>query len=342
MRRASCRAARGMTLIELLVVIAILGVLVGLLLPAVQAAREAARRAGCANNLKQVGIGLQQYCAAIGVFPPLNCQSLLPLVGLNGLPFVSDVSPQALLLPQLEQVALYNAINFHVPCNLNPEIPGFTENATVARTVLDVYLCPSDDLTHRHAYAPVSYRVNGGLCGACAPGFVRSPFRDGINGAFTRSGTRTAEILDGTSNTLAFAEKLVGTPDGDGFDRRRDWIEAVDWVKGAVLPVTEWVGLCERPVTWTPGRPPSGGSWLVGGVMATQFYTAAVPNPSITDCGNFVDNGVGVFSAGSLHSGGVNVSMADGSVRFIANGINVAVWRALGTRSGSEVVSPPF
>ncbi len=331
MRKQVGTTNAGFTIVELVVVIGIISLLIGLLLPAVQSAREAARRATCTNHLRQLSLGLQQYQATTGAFPPYHTMSFLPYAFPPAPVYVRNVSVQTALLPHLEQGDLYSAINFSVPFFVTPVMDGFPENETVAQVVLDVFLCPSDHLTAQQTYGPVSYRANAGSCGACAAQYGQD------SGLFTSRGATPASVLDGLSYTLGFAEKLVGTPPGGGFDHHRDWIYIVDIpLDGGTFSPQQWVHLCERPFLTNPGIEPSGGSWLVGDNAATLFYVAAPPNPPLTDCAT---HSAGVLSAGSMHPGGVNVSMADGSVRFTSQGIAVAVWRALGTRAGGEVIS---
>ena len=343
MRKASRASFPAFTLIELLVVIAIIALLAGLLLPAVQSAREASRRAGCSNHLRQIGLALHQYQSTVGSFPPFRVMSILPY-RLTGPSIESNASAQAMLLPHLDQGPLYNSINLSIPLYAEPIWEGYPENETVARVFVEVYLCPSDPLIVQQPYGPVSYRANAGLCGVdCSTGLASMPaiLSNGIDtGLFTARGATPAAVTDGLSNTLGLAEKLVGTPGGGTFDPRRDWLDISNepsaWTG---LTASAWTQLCEHPFLSKPGRWPSGSSWLLGNNVATHFYVAAPPNPPVTDCDT---NRSGVLSAGSLHPGGVNVSMADGSVRFVGNGIAVGVWRALGTRAGGEVISTPY
>lgn len=334
MRRSSPRVIPGYTIVELLVVIAIIGLLAALLLPAVQYAREAARRASCSNNLRQLGLALYQYQSSVGTFPPYWIHSLLPFYSTHSPYIVNQVSAQTMLLPQLDQRPLYDSINFSAPCSLFPITTEHSENETAARVVVGVFLCPSDSLTAAQAFGPISYRANAGPCGACA-----SP--QGMSGGlFTTRGATTASVADGLSNTLGFAEKLVGSPDGSPFDPRRDWYNVSGQPpQTTLLTPTRWVEYCADLFLQVPGFGPSGGSWLVGDDASNLFFAAAPPNPPLTDCATHL---AGVLSASSTHPGGVNVSMADGSVRFVSQTINAQVWRALGTRAGGEVISASY
>ena len=199
---------RGMTLVELLVVIAIIGILVGLLLPAVQAAREAARRVRCVNNLKQMGLALQNYARVNDCFPPAWSYSF---------PYNSALSVHSQLLPYLEHEALYNAINSLVATRRLYDLDEGRENATAARTRVASFLCPSDPYSRSWELGPNSYRANMGQSKGSMPEF------DDL-GAFSRRGRcRLSGFTDGLSNTIALSEKPISSPAGGS--PFRDWVD---------------------------------------------------------------------------------------------------------------------
>lgn len=330
MKSTHCMKIRqGFTLIELLVTIGIVGLLASLLLGAAQAAREAARRARCANNLKQLGLAIHSYESAWGMFPPAPMSFKIP--GQRP-PYVgSYFSAQAAMLGQMEQVPLHNSINFSVPTgHLIDGLDG--ANVTAAGQVVDTFLCPSDWGTVPAPYGPCNYRANAGICGYCTTGIE--------DGAFTLAGTAPAAFVDGLSMTLAFSEKLVGGASPGAFSPNRDWINASGIHDH--ISVDAWFAYCSQRsfagdqdgMSFDAGR-----SWMLGGTVYTEFLVSAPPNSQVPDCGKRSTVGIGVFAARSLHPGGVNAAMADGSVRFFQNGIDVRMWRALGTRRGGETVS---
>jgi prepilin-type N-terminal cleavage/methylation domain-containing protein/prepilin-type processing-associated H-X9-DG protein len=307
------------TLIELLVVIAIMGVLIALLLPAVQAAREAARRIQCTNNLKQLGLALHSYHSTHETLPPGRIRSRVGGLGLV-------YSAFAQILPQIEQGPIFNAINF----NLNADRGiGGPQNDTARRSRVAIYLCPSDtsspsDLPDQ---APINYQLNVGTLHPVANN----------NGLFyENSRVRFADVRDGSSTTAAMSELSRG----EGFRTNRV-------IEVANQPLVSYETTC------TPNGPAAararGNRWIYAAPNHTMYSHHRVPNDLNPDCrtGNpFGDRTNAEWdllaldgAARSLHNGGVNVLFGDGSVRFVKDTVSVNVWRALGTRSAGEVLS---
>ncbi len=326
------------TLVELLVVIAIIGILIALLLPAVQAAREAARRMSCANNLKQIGLAMHNYASTF--------REALPNAGWSAPPYPNDYSPLAKLLPYCEQANLQDLIDFSILMGHpgKSDLPAALQPA--AGTVVPMFLCPSDGEQPLHdvtlpsgAVIPVvgtNYAMNqgSGLDGAFHPGFGES---DGL--CWVDGNTRLASILDGITNTLAFTESLRGpgdspavtpTPDVQVYRGQTSAYATIGDTADAggldaVLPsITGWDG--NRLTYWLRGCTPS------GPVMNGRL----TPNHEAPD---FVYRSAKITAARSRHPGGVNACMCDGSVDFISETIERATWHALWTRAGGEVVS---
>src|SRR4051794_21838464 len=200
---------RGFTLIELLVVIAIIAVLIALLLPAVQAAREAARRAQCVNNLKQLGLAIHNYHSSVGVFPPGIVTTQDGNFSGNGLGTWTTWSPQAMLLPYLEQTPLYNAANFSWACCFDgPDADAI--NSTVYLTRIGSFLCPSDGNAGTEQINSYVGCLGSSTRQAPADGVTNGVFQV-YDGNFRTASVTIAQATDGTSNTIAFSEALVGT-----------------------------------------------------------------------------------------------------------------------------------
>ena len=315
------------TLVELLVVITIIGILIALLLPAVQAAREAARRMSCTNNLKQIGLALHIYHDTYGQFPP---SATLPA---GVVPFDSW-SVQARLLPFLEQANLENLIDWKLSYGLQPE---------VTKTRVATYLCPSEikdearpdgSLTHY----PLNYAVNFGIW------FVYDPTTSqGGNGiTYPNSRTTFASIIDGTSNTLAFAEVKAWNPylrDGGSPN-----------APGYPVPNTPAdVGILGGSFKSNSGHT----EWVDGRSHQTGFTGTFAPNTVVpfstggeTYDIDFTSSREGktanqltyaVVTSRSYHPGGVSAMLADGSARFVSETIELITWRSLATRDGNEI-----
>jgi len=330
---------RGVTLIELLTVIAIIGLLALLILPAVQAAREAARRTKCSNNLKQIGLALHQYVSIHGCHPSEY----------NG----SGYSPHSMILPFLEQKPLYDSINFSLDCQPSNSVP---ENLTAHRVQLAVLLCPSD-ISTQNRIGWTSYAANVGY----------NPAELGFNGAFAPTGPGPgmhftlhpggetvlrrypkpldpASFSDGASQTICFAEWCLGAPVSDRENKRRTVFIAAMTADpaGPSAPFAEFADRC-RTIDPRPENidfASKGNRWLMGDVGFTLYnHALGINEPS---CSNNRDRGIGAFSASSLHPGGANVLFADGHIGFTKDSTSLNAWRAVGTRNGGEVGIPPM
>ncbi len=298
------------TLVELLVVIAIIGMLVALLLPAVQAAREAARRMSCSNNLKQIGLSLHNYHGVYNKFP----------VARNPWPLVH--SSLARLLPYCEQENVQNLVDFTTPLS-SPQ------NVAASQLAIEFLLCPSDGATGRIPGLPdagTNYVANNGT-GTVGYGLIASG-----DGVFLQVNTGFRDLVDGSSHTAMYSESILGRGVASSgavpADPRREVLE----VPGGNDPTP---AACDSGAgTWSAKR---GGKWIDGHYGNTLYNHFYPPNPAQWDCGNGSHN-KGLSTARSYHPGGANLLLGDGGVRFVANTIDLTTWRSLATRAGGEVV----
>lgn len=310
----------GLTLIEMLVVICIIGILVALLLPAVAGVREMSRRASCKNHLRQFGVALANYESVHGRFPS----------GID--PPVSGTSPHYAMLPYLEQAPLYAMINLSTSITpfLSPDAWD-SENRTVARTSVSVFLCPSDD--GGASYTRLNYSASAG--------WERESEK--TRGVFPRdrSSAAVSTIRDGLSNTVAFSERLRGDEDQIGSAARLRAGYFVPPPEPLEAGLAAYLKLCEAVPADEPGDSGyvKGVNWVSGMRIATSHDHNAVPGSIVCSC-SAEDGRYGSVPVSSLHRGLVNATFADGSVRGIRNSIRLEVWRAIGTRAGGETLKP--
>jgi prepilin-type N-terminal cleavage/methylation domain-containing protein/prepilin-type processing-associated H-X9-DG protein len=327
-RRASPVA--GFSLIEVLVAIAIIGVLIALLLPAVQAAREAARRMQCANNLGQLGLALANYQTAIGCYPFG--------VGGGGPPGNAALlrwSAQSQLLLYLEQVQLFNAINFSlVPWLNQPSFGSDPINQTALTTKVSSFLCPSDvdQINDPLNTAHNNYRANAGTVPCNLQQDCPDPTGRNTGIFWFQSAVRPSGVTDGLSNTAAFSERCLGSPQSP--DALADYYFA-----DFTVATCSTAGPLVSPRLTDPSEW-SGTRWADGNSLYTRYQHILTPGlPSCLLGGPQDFDSPTLVTATSRHPAGVNLALADGSVRFVKSSINSQVWTALGTVAGGEPVS---
>ena len=386
----------GFTLVELLVVIAIIGVLIALLLPAVQAARESARRSQCINNIKQMALAAANYESAKKYFPPGR---LFPDWSENGSAKASYTEYGAVqqnantrtgfyavhiwLLPYMEQAAIYNLINFRVgqvlQMTLGDGVTPHNVNYKAYANAAGIFICPSDPFTER-IISENNYRSNfggstpfGGAEGWGKQNLIDTYTSDGFsvsgNGAFSigKTGLKAGEYTDGLSNTAFFAERTKGTAvdeastlpgksdmitspqrDTDGItssEAMATYRELHFNACGKYTPVADQFNFT-TPGRWPPGKAWSNG-WPFAGYANTQYNHVAPPNWSGQDCGmaSAIAETPGehaIIAPRSEHSGSVVVAFGDGHTAIINDDIDLAVWRALGSRNGEEALNASF
>ena len=353
---------RGFTLIELLVVIAIIAVLIALLLPAVQQAREAARRTQCRNNMKQIGLALHNYHDAHSSFPPGRMSpSRGGALGLDC--WYGHVSPQYHILPFIDQANVYDQMD-QDNTRVRLGSPLCIANAFVTDLALPVYMCPSDN-RHQPGVNTNSYRGNWGAhiyggrhfgnalqvdpvytprAAAAADGPLGGSFKDG-------AGIRVGDFVDGTSNTVCYSERIIGSASNASFslgnylhgggivDKNNTGNTPASVVAQCTAADATNLSLYRTDFGWTSGDDPA---WYYSSYQHGAYNHVQTPNSAQPDCGcgSIPDDEheVAIMTARSYHVGGVHCALADGSVKFVSDSIDLGVWQGAGTRAGSEYI----
>src|SRR5262245_57425498 len=342
--------AWGFTLIELLVVIAIIAILIGLLLPAVQKVRDAAARMKCQNNLKQMGLAAHNYESTNGTLPPYQHTKVFTLTNGTQVTRSSGGSIAALILPYVEQANKYNLFNFDYDVNSDAWIgaplpsPGTATNGPARAQDVPIYLCPSDPSSATYSAFPapgdsgrLNYHGSHGAysdvrSGGAGGGIFSMPYpADGQ----TMKGYALLSITDGTSNTVMFAEVIRGTLvyNATTFDNTsviRSASNLWNQTDGRAIPACETGTASGSPLRYT-------GQQYYRALPFLQTFSHTLPpnwNRLVAsgqqryNCWNTADLNQMHIAASSYHSGGVNVCMGDGSVRFIRDSISFDTWRA--------------
>jgi prepilin-type N-terminal cleavage/methylation domain-containing protein/prepilin-type processing-associated H-X9-DG protein len=321
---------RGFTLIELLVVIAIIAILIALLLPAVQQAREAARRSQCKNNLKQIGLALHNYHDVYSCLPAGRIRGSGPFSGASTW-LAGNIGILPRILAQMDQTAVFNMIDWNLgngTIDGNGGVNGQTNPPGARRQIIAAFRCPTDPGRGGISWtSPSGTKVNGGTPDASyahgnymGNNGTTANMSTRTNGIFGQNtSTRLRDILDGTSETLLMSEIVIGFP--------ALWVSETPSA-GSPCPTTG--------TAHTNGYQ-SGMSWFYALYPFHSVFTTRVgPNSRLWDCGANTDRVM--HASRSLHTGGVQTVFCDGSVRFINENIDLATWEDLGDKADGQIL----
>lgn len=326
----SIARARGFSLVELLVVIAIIGILIGLLLPTLQAARESSRRMACASNLRQIGLATQNYQGTMGRFPPGSISHAYADDANNPWTFYRW-SALVSISPYIENSVAFNAMDLSVPL-YGSSFQIMPANAGIVKQMVPIFLCPSDQRQRVNAnFGPTNYAA----CAGSGAGGGTPNDTDGI--FYINSQTTQGNIVDGTSSTALFSESTLGVPGTTSHDVQKEYKTIL------FAPLSD--ALCSGANVWNLSDP-RGFAWVNGEYRCALYNHYYTPNSTTPDCigepaGGSVQTRYtpyGWRAARSMHPGGVNVVMADGAVRFTTNEIDPVTWKAMSTIRGGEPI----
>lgn len=327
------RDSRGFTLVELLVVIAIIGTLIAILLPAVQSAREAARRVTCDNNLKQLGLACLNFYSAQGCFPSGADSKQYTAAPTTPWTFYRW-GALAHLTPYLEETNAYKALDLTVPLyGSNFEVT--PQNTAGVALIVPEFLCPSDVQQAVEAtWGPTNYSA----CAGSGTGGGTPNQTDGI--FYVNSQTRTTQITAGASKTALFSESILGRPSGTTEPTAAAADSQLDYHFAGTSPLTDALCAAASLVNYTD---PRGFAWVSGEYRCGMYNHYYPPNAPKCDCIGVVLIGTaetefaayGWRTARSRHTGGVNLGLADGSVHFVTDTVNASIWQAVSMRTGN-------